>query len=133
MAFRNGWDEHPAVRTGTDLALGERAADYMKRVLATWACLLGFLGLMGVWIATAGFGTDPAPYGRLNLVLSGIAGLQCFVLLIAAKRADQIGAELAQHSHETGEKDFAVDQQALLLLHAIALKVGAGEGEGCER
>jgi len=130
MAFKNGWAQHPAVRTGVELAIGERAADVMKRTLATWTCLLGFGALIASWIATNGFGVDKAPYIGLNLVLSGIAGLQCFVLLIAAKRGDQINAELAQHSHETGEKDFLVDQEALHLLRAIAKQQGITlEGE----
>ena len=47
MAFKNGWAQHPAVRTGVELAIGERAADVMKRTLATWTCLLGFGALLG--------------------------------------------------------------------------------------
>lgn len=134
MAFKNGWAEHPGVRTGQELTLGERAADAMKRVLATWVCLLGFLLLMAVWMVTGGFGADHAPFIGLNLVLSGIAGLQCFVLLIAAKRADQIGAELARHAFETGEKDYLVDQRTLVLLGKIADKIGVeGEESSCEQ
>lgn len=134
MAFKNGWAEHPAVRTGHELSFGERAADVMKRVLATWACLIGFLLLMAVWMATGGFGADHAPFIGLNLVLSGIAGLQCFVLLIAAKRADQISAELAQHAFETGEKDFLVDQRALVLLEKIAAEICVEDEESsCEQ
>lgn len=124
MAFKNEWADHPAVPTGQELSFRDRAIDGMKRGMATWTSLLGFLGLMVVWIATGGFGVDHAPYSGLNLVLSGIAGLQCFVLLLAAKRSDQIAAALAQHAYETGEKDFAVDQSALELLRQIADKVG---------
>jgi uncharacterized membrane protein len=118
------WDAHPAVRTGSALTFGERAADAMKRALATWICLLGFLALMVVWMATNGFGVDHAPYIGLNLVLSAIAGLQCFVLLIAAKRADQISSELAQYDHEVGLQDLEVDQRDHLLLLKIAAKLG---------
>jgi uncharacterized membrane protein len=123
------WDAHPAVRSGSALSLGERAADLMKRALATWSCLLGFFVLMIVWMATDGFGTDPAPYIGLNLVLSGIAGLQCFILLIAAKRADQINSELAQYDHEVGIQDLAVDQADHQLLLKIAAKLGVEDGE----
>lgn len=134
MAFKNAWDGHPAVPTGPELSFRDRAVDGMKRGMATWTCLLGFLALMVVWIVTGGFGTDHEPFQGLNLVLSGIAGLQCFVLLLAAKRSDQISALLAQHAFETGEKDFLVDQQALVLLGKIADKVGAeSEESGCEQ
>lgn len=95
------WNRHPGVRGESDLTLGERAADRMKVLLSTWACLIAFLLLMAVWMVTGGFGADHAPFIGLNLVLSGIAGLQCFVLLIASKRSDQISAELAQHDLDT--------------------------------
>jgi uncharacterized membrane protein len=107
------WNRHPGVRGTDQLTLGERAADRMKRVLATWTCLFGFLLLMAVWMATGGFGADRAPFIGLNLVLSGIAGLQCFVLLIAAKRADQISAETAAH-------DLATDEAAKELVEVLA-------------
>lgn len=42
-------------------------------------------------------GFDPQPYFRLNLILSMLAGLQGSVLLIAAKRADKISAELQEY------------------------------------
>jgi uncharacterized membrane protein len=124
------WLAHPAVRTGRDLTVAERAADAMKRALATWWCLLGFGVLMIVWMITDGFGADPAPYIGLNLVLSAIAGLQCFILLIAAKRADQIISELAQYDHEVGMQDLEADQQSYLLLVRVAAKLGVEEEEG---
>lgn len=61
----------------------------MKAAFATWTALLGILTVMAVWIWTHGFGVDPAPFILLNLCLSCLAALQCFILLIAAKRADQ--------------------------------------------
>lgn len=44
---------------------------------------------------------DPEPYIFLNLMLSTLAGLQGAILLIAAKRQDEISAALAQHDYET--------------------------------
>jgi uncharacterized membrane protein len=46
-------------------------------------------------------GFDPYPFILLNLVLSCVAALQGAILLIAAKRSDQISSELAQHDYET--------------------------------
>jgi uncharacterized membrane protein len=43
---------------------------------------------------------DPYPFILLNLVLSCVAALQGAILLIAAKRSDQISSELAQHDYE---------------------------------
>jgi uncharacterized membrane protein len=48
-----------------------------------------------------GSGFDPYPFILLNLVLSCVAALQGAILLIAAKRSDQISSELAQHDYNT--------------------------------
>ena len=89
--------------------MGERAADRMKSVFATWTALFAILAAMAAWIASAGFGHDAFPYILLNLCLSCLAALQCFILLIAAKRADAIASQLALH-------DYQVNQEALALL-----------------
>jgi uncharacterized membrane protein len=46
-------------------------------------------------------GFDPYPFILLNLILSCLAAMQGAILLIAAKRADQISSELALHDYET--------------------------------
>jgi len=90
------WEFHPSVRTGKDRTLGERAADRMRMGMGTWTFLITFLIAMGFWTTTGGLGFDPAPFFRLNLILSMLAGLQGSVLLIAAKRSDKISAELQE-------------------------------------
>jgi uncharacterized membrane protein len=45
-------------------------------------------------------GFDPYPYILLNLMLSMVAGLQGAILLIAAKRSDQVSSELAMHTFD---------------------------------
>jgi len=95
------WEFHPSVRTGKDRTIGERAADGMRLGMGTWTFLGTFLILMTFWITTGGFGSDPTPYFRLNLVLSMLAGLQGSVLLIAAKRSDKISAELQEFHLKT--------------------------------
>lgn len=70
----------------------------MKAVFATWTALGAILLMMAVWIVTSGFGVDKFPFILLNLCLSCLAALQCFILLIAAKRADQIASETAMHT-----------------------------------
>jgi len=46
---------------------------------------------------------DAYPFILLNLMLSTLAGLQGAILLIAAKRADRISAELAKYHLEVSE------------------------------
>lgn len=90
----------------------------MKAAFATWTALLGILTVMAAWIWTHGFGVDPAPFILLNLCLSCLAALQCFILLIAAKRADQISSELARHDYETDQRVEAMIRE----MHAHILR-----------
>jgi uncharacterized membrane protein len=55
-----------------------------------------------------GHAFDPYPWILLNLVLSCFAALQCFVLLIANKRGEQIAAEIAQHTYENTQSDTSL-------------------------
>jgi uncharacterized membrane protein len=96
-----GWHEHPGVRAGRDLTRGERAADLMRNGMGSWAFVALFCAFMAAWMGFNGHrGFDPYPYILLNLMLSTLAGLQGAILLIAAKRADQVSAELAMHDHQ---------------------------------
>ncbi len=74
--------------------------------MGSWPFVFGFLLVMAGWAATNTFffvrvlhhkAFDPYPYILLNLFLSMLAGLQGAILLIAAKRADQVAAEQALH------------------------------------
>ena len=76
----------------------------MRMGMGTWTFLLSFLVAMGFWTISGGFGVDPSPYFRLNLALSMLAGLQGSVLLIAAKRADKISAELQEYHLQVSQE-----------------------------
>jgi len=109
------WHHHPEIRTGDQLSLGERAADVMRNGMGSWAFVLSALVFLGAWMIYNGkHGFDPYPFILLNLVLSCLAALQGAILLIAAKRADQISSELAKHT-------FEVDQETLELTKEISL------------
>lgn len=96
------WHKHPGVRSGDELTLGERAADAMRNGMGSWAFVLCSLLFLTVWmIGNRNAGFDPYPFILLNLVLSCVAALQGAILLIAAKRSDQVSSELAQHDYET--------------------------------
>jgi len=82
---------------------GERAADKLRNGMGSWSFVITFLAVMAVWITinSRTGAWDPYPFILLNLGLSMIAGLQGAILLIAAKRQDQISAALAQHDYDT--------------------------------
>lgn len=97
------WDTHPGVRSKHELTKGERAADVIRNGMGSWIFVGVFAALMTTWAVlnlVSPLKWDVYPFILLNLALSTLAGLQGAILLIAAKRADQISSELAEHDHQ---------------------------------
>jgi uncharacterized membrane protein len=101
------WHLHPGVRSGSELTLGERAADRMRNMMGSWPFVFSFFAVMIAWAVVNTLllqrvvhhkAFDPYPYILLNLFLSMLAGVQAAALLIAAKRADAISSEIALHT-----------------------------------
>jgi uncharacterized membrane protein len=129
MAWKTYWHKHPGVRSGDQLSLGEKMADKVRNGMGSWPFVGGFLVFMALWaIANSVFylfgshgkhGFDPYPYILLNLMLSMVAGLQGAILLIAAKRADQISSELAMHTYDNTQNIRDLIQQNTDLTRAV--------------
>jgi uncharacterized membrane protein len=95
------WHHHPNVRSGSELTLGERAADHLRNGMGSWPFVFGALVFLGIWMAgNSNRGFDKYPFILLNLLLSCLAAMQGAILLIAAKRSDQVASELAEHDYE---------------------------------
>lgn len=110
------WHRHPGVRSGDDLTVGERAADKLRNGMGSWGFVFGAMLFLAGWmIGNRNVGFDRYPFILLNLILSCLAAMQGAILLIAAKREDQISSELARHDYETNvEADRIVKEiQAL--------------------
>ncbi|MEY2425298.1 MAG: hypothetical protein QOI61_870 [Actinomycetota bacterium] len=102
MARTPVWHKHPGVPSAKDLTLGERAADRMRKGMGSWGFVFGALFFLAGWMAgNRNVGFDKYPFILLNLILSCLAAMQGAILLIAAKRSDQISSELAIHDYET--------------------------------
>ncbi len=96
------WHRHPGVRSGDKLTRGERAADSLRNRMGSWGFIFGaLLFLLGWMLGNRNVGFDPYPFILLNLILSCLAAMQGAILLIAARREDQISSELAMHDYET--------------------------------
>lgn len=126
MAWQRQWDRHPAVRTGEQLSLGERAADKMRNGMGSWPFVFTFFGFMITWAVVnsvlhfgGSSGFDPYPYILLNLFLSMLAGIQAAALLIAAKRADSIASEIAVHTEKNTDDIKTLLQQNTDLTRAV--------------
>ena len=105
--------------TNKKRTFGEKCADLMRHGMGTWTFLIVFCTAMMLWILSAGFGIDPAPFFRLNLVLSMVAGLQGSVLLISAKRADRLSDEMQKFDTEHSIKDYNLDLETHALVQEI--------------
>lgn len=87
-----------------NLTLGQRAADTIRNVMGSWRFVFIFILVMfgwGLYNLTTRIPFDPYPFILLNLALSTLAGLQGAILLIAAKRADEVSATLAENDYAT--------------------------------
>lgn len=104
---------HPAIRGPEELSRGERAADKMRNGMGSWGFVIAALVFLAGWmIGNRDVGFDKYPFILLNLILSCLAAMQGAILLIAAKREDQISSDLANH-------DYATNLEAADIIKAI--------------
>lgn len=130
MQRHNLWHRHPAVRSGDQLTRGERAADRLRAWMGSWGFVIGALLFLAGWMAgNRNVGFDPYPFILLNLILSCLAALQGAILLIAAKRADQIASELALHDYETNVEADGIVKAIHSLTKEIHAQVVANPSE----
>jgi uncharacterized membrane protein len=123
------WHNHPGVRTGTDLSLGERAADRLRGIMGSWGFVFGALLFLAGWMLGNGYhGFDKYPFILLNLILSCLAAMQGAILLIAARRADQISSELAVHDYQTNVEADQLIKAVHRLTEEIHAQVVPGSG-----
>lgn len=123
------WSKHPGVPSAKQLSKGERAADTLRNGMGSWAFVSSAMVFLAAWMAiNAKGGFDPYPFILLNLVLSCLAAMQGAILLIAAKRQDQIASELAMHDYETNlEADAIIKEVHRLTLEVHRLLTDAAE------
>ena len=125
MPFRNVWHRHPAVRSGEQLTVGERAADKVRNGMGSWWFVFDSLLFLAGWmVGNRNVGFDPYPFILLNLVLSCVAAMQGAILLIAAKRADQVASELAVNDFETNKRT----EHAITDVHALVRDIHTAVG-----
>src|SRR5215471_11801617 len=105
---------HPVLQKEHDArTLGERVADEIASFGGSWPFIFIFLGLIFGWMilntlviqhAVHGQAFDPYPYIALNLVLSGLAGIQAPIIMMSQNRAAARDELLAQHHYEETQK-----------------------------
>jgi uncharacterized membrane protein len=109
-----------------ELTRGERAADLLRNGMGSWAFVLIALGFLAGWmIANGGDGFDPYPFILLNLILSCLAALHGAILLIAAKRADALSRDLAEHDYQTNVEAVGIIKE----IHQLTLEIHGATAE----
>jgi uncharacterized membrane protein len=106
--------QHPALQKAKDQrTVGERVADQIASFGGSWPFIFIFLGLIIGWMIVNtllighvlhGKGFDPYPYIALNLMLSGLAGLQAPIIMMSQNRAAARDELLAEHHYEETQK-----------------------------
>ena len=125
------WHDHPAVRSGETLTRGERAADRLRNGMGSWGFVFGALLFLTGWmIGNRNIGFDPYPFILLNLILSCLAAMQGAILLIAAKREDQISSALASHDYETNLEADGIIKEIRTLTREIHAHTVPGHPTG---
>jgi uncharacterized membrane protein len=140
---RSGWfpwsrhaHPHPALQAmHDDRTFGERVADNVASFGGSWPFIFLFLGLMAAWIVLNTVllqrvvhhkAFDPYPYIALNLVLSGLAGLQAPIIMMSQNRAATKDEMLAsRHYEETqqGARLLAQNTELTQQVHDLAAQI----------
>lgn len=116
------WSNHPAtVKYGkAQLSFGQRSADVLRNAMGSWPFVFVALGFLALWMYLNNDGAfDPFPFILLNLILSCIAALQGAILLIAAKREDQINSDLAIHTYQIDQENLELTKQ----VHELSIRI----------
>ena len=116
------WGQHPATQKyGTSqLSFGQKAADVLRNTMGSWPFVFSALGFLTLWVfLNSEGGFDPFPFILLNLILSCVAALQGAILLIAAKREDQINSDLALHTYQIDQENLQLTRQVHELTQRI--------------
>ena len=134
--WRSSQHRHPALQAAhDDRTLGERVADEIASFGGSWPFIFIFLAMIVIWMLVNTLliddllgrrPFDPYPYIALNLVLSGVAGIQAPIILMSQNRATaHDGILAAHHFDETHNIDQLLESNTALThqIHDLAQKI----------
>jgi uncharacterized membrane protein len=93
LAERELLSKDVSVEFERELTYGERLSDKVAEFGGSWVFILGFSGVVLIWIVANSIALmqspfDPYPYILLNLVLSCLAAIQAPVIMMSQNRQD---------------------------------------------
>jgi len=91
------------------MTFGERMADRLAELAGSWNFIIGFLGLIALWVMLNAsqlvfHAFDPYPFILLNLILSLLAGLQAPVIMMSQNRQEDRDRLRAENDYEVNLK-----------------------------
>jgi uncharacterized membrane protein len=103
------------------LTFGERLADSMAKYAGSWRFIVGFLGVLLLWIAVNTVVLtlkpfDPYPFILLNLILSCLAAIQAPIIIMSQNRQEAKDRLRSEH-------DYLVNLKAELEIRHLHEKV----------
>jgi len=103
------------------LTFGERLADKMAEYAGSWGFVIGFFGVLLVWIAINSVVLilkpfDPYPFILLNLVLSCLAAIQAPIIIMSQNRQEAKDRLRSEH-------DYSVNLKAELEIRNLHEKI----------
>lgn len=127
---------HPALKAAHDnRTFGEHVADQIASFGGSWPFIFIFIGMIVAWIVIntvllqhllSHRPFDPYPYIALNLVLSGLAGIQAPIIMMSQNRAAARDEILASHHYaETHKLDDLLQSNTDLTakVHELTQKI----------
>lgn len=104
-----------------NLTFGERLADSMTKYAGSWRFIIGFLGVLLLWIAVNTVVLtlkpfDPYPFILLNLVLSCLAAIQAPIIIMSQNRQEAKDRLRSEH-------DYVVNLKAELEIRHLHEKI----------
>jgi uncharacterized membrane protein len=92
-----------------EITLGERVADRVTEFGGSWTFIVTYLVLVAIWVAINSLVLlvrpfDPYPYIFLNLILSGLAGIQAPIILMSQNRQDAKDRMRSEHDYRLNLK-----------------------------
>jgi uncharacterized membrane protein len=103
------------------LTFGERLSDRVADFAGSWTFIIGFIGVMFLWIVLNTFilvirPFDPYPYILLNLVLSAVAAIQAPFIIMSQNRQEM-------RDRLDAEQDYRVNLNTEMEIHQLHKKI----------
>jgi hypothetical protein len=109
---REGWDRHPAIRSGRRLRPGERAVDLACRAAGSWPYAALLLAAVGAGTVVAVSSDRRAgAVALLGLGLSTLALLEITLGLMGAGRARRTATEVASYHLDQARRSAAATEE----------------------